>query len=146
MLPHLGAGAGQGIEDAEMLGRLLSHPETAPDNVEVSSALSCRKLPLEGLIFSFSKCSLYTMKCVVREHKVYGRAAYALGRFTTGVEKVAQRVQDARKISVDCRISCGTLTWTAISCEHAAFFTSAESLPLPHNHQCLQNRKLCRMS
>lgn len=35
MLPHLGAGAGQGIEDAEMLARLLSHPETKADNVAV---------------------------------------------------------------------------------------------------------------
>ncbi|KAH9858330.1 FAD/NAD-P-binding domain-containing protein [Lenzites betulinus] len=34
MLPHLGAGAGQGIEDAYLLSRLLSHPETNVDNIE----------------------------------------------------------------------------------------------------------------
>ncbi|EKM61811.1 uncharacterized protein PHACADRAFT_248683 [Phanerochaete carnosa HHB-10118-sp] len=34
MLPHLGSGAGQGIEDAYVLGKLLSHPQTTPGNVE----------------------------------------------------------------------------------------------------------------
>ncbi|RDX51872.1 FAD/NAD(P)-binding domain-containing protein [Lentinus brumalis] len=34
MLPHMGAGAGQGIEDAYFLSRLLSHPETNTDNIE----------------------------------------------------------------------------------------------------------------
>ncbi|OSD06217.1 FAD/NAD-P-binding domain-containing protein [Trametes coccinea BRFM310] len=34
MLPHLGAGAGQGIEDAYLLARLLSHPDTSIDNME----------------------------------------------------------------------------------------------------------------
>ena len=35
MLPHLGAGAGQGIEDAYLLGKLLGHPQTTLANVEV---------------------------------------------------------------------------------------------------------------
>ena len=35
MLPHMGAGAGQGIEDAYLLCKLLSHPETTTQNVEV---------------------------------------------------------------------------------------------------------------
>ncbi|KAH9920248.1 FAD/NAD-P-binding domain-containing protein [Epithele typhae] len=34
MLPHWGAGAGQGLEDAYLLVRLLSDPETDVDNVE----------------------------------------------------------------------------------------------------------------
>ncbi|PIL31454.1 hypothetical protein GSI_06155 [Ganoderma sinense ZZ0214-1] len=34
MLPHLGAGAGQGVEDAYVLARLLSHPETHLGNLE----------------------------------------------------------------------------------------------------------------
>ncbi|KAI0673672.1 FAD/NAD-P-binding domain-containing protein [Trametes maxima] len=34
MLPHLGAGAGQGLEDALMLVRLLSHPHTSLENIE----------------------------------------------------------------------------------------------------------------
>ncbi|KAI0673685.1 FAD/NAD-P-binding domain-containing protein [Trametes maxima] len=34
MLPHLGAGAGQGLEDAYVLARLLSHPDATLDNVE----------------------------------------------------------------------------------------------------------------
>ncbi|KAI0828968.1 FAD/NAD-P-binding domain-containing protein [Trametes gibbosa] len=34
MLPHMGAGAGQGLEDAFMLSRLLSHPETNAENIE----------------------------------------------------------------------------------------------------------------
>ena len=36
MLPHLGAGAGQGIEDVFLLTRLLSHPDTRIANVHVS--------------------------------------------------------------------------------------------------------------
>ena len=35
MLPHLGAGAGQGLEDALLLVRLLTRPETNLDNMEV---------------------------------------------------------------------------------------------------------------
>lgn len=38
MLPHLGAGAGQGIEDALALVRLLTHQETNAKNIEVSAA------------------------------------------------------------------------------------------------------------
>ncbi|KAJ3557014.1 hypothetical protein NM688_g1702 [Phlebia brevispora] len=34
MLPHLGAGAGQGIEDAWLLAKLLSHEQTTAENVE----------------------------------------------------------------------------------------------------------------
>ncbi|GJE87995.1 FAD-dependent oxidoreductase [Phanerochaete sordida] len=34
MLPHLYAGAGQGIEDGWLLAQLLSHPGTSPQNVE----------------------------------------------------------------------------------------------------------------
>ncbi|KAI0697527.1 FAD/NAD-P-binding domain-containing protein [Cytidiella melzeri] len=34
MVPHLGAGAGQGIEDAYLLSQLLSHPQTTIDNLE----------------------------------------------------------------------------------------------------------------
>ena len=37
MLPHMYAGAGQGIEDAYLLGRLLSHRQAKPENVEVSA-------------------------------------------------------------------------------------------------------------
>jgi salicylate hydroxylase len=36
MLPHLGTGAGMGIEDAYVLSQLLSHPKTNISNVEVS--------------------------------------------------------------------------------------------------------------
>lgn len=36
MAPHLGAGAGQGIEDAYLLAQLLSDPRTTKVNVEVS--------------------------------------------------------------------------------------------------------------
>lgn len=35
MLPHLGAGASQGLEDAYVLVRLLSQPEANASNVEV---------------------------------------------------------------------------------------------------------------
>ena len=35
MPPHLGAGAGQAIEDAFAMGWLLAHPNVTRDNVEV---------------------------------------------------------------------------------------------------------------
>ncbi len=38
MLPHLGAGAGQGIEDALLLTRLLGHPDTCIANMQVRRA------------------------------------------------------------------------------------------------------------
>lgn len=44
MLPHLGAGAGQSLEDAYVLAKLLGHPETNLENVEVCVphvSLSC---------------------------------------------------------------------------------------------------------
>jgi len=34
MLPHLGAGAGQGLEDAFVLAKLIGHPQTNKSNVE----------------------------------------------------------------------------------------------------------------
>lgn len=34
MLPHLGAGAGQAIEDALLLTQLLTHPSTNMSNAE----------------------------------------------------------------------------------------------------------------
>lgn len=35
MLPHHGAGAGQALEDALMLARLLGHPQANKSNIEV---------------------------------------------------------------------------------------------------------------
>lgn len=41
MFPHLGAGAGQGVEDAYLLAQLLSHSQTTVNNVEVRSHFCC---------------------------------------------------------------------------------------------------------
>lgn len=41
MLPHLGAGVGQGFEDVVVLTELLTHPETNLSNLEVCSANHC---------------------------------------------------------------------------------------------------------
>ena len=35
MLPYLGSGAGQALEDALVIVRLLAHPQTNAENVEV---------------------------------------------------------------------------------------------------------------
>lgn len=35
MLPHIGAGAAQGLEDAYLLAHLLSNPQTTSKNVDV---------------------------------------------------------------------------------------------------------------
>ena len=39
-LPHLGAGAGCGIEDAYILAQLLAHSQTNAANVEVTTLFS----------------------------------------------------------------------------------------------------------
>jgi len=39
MLPHLGAGVGQGFEDVLVLCRLLSDPETNASNIAVACIL-----------------------------------------------------------------------------------------------------------
>lgn len=39
MVPHLGAGAGQALEDAYLLAKLLGHPQTNAKNVPVSAML-----------------------------------------------------------------------------------------------------------
>lgn len=36
MQTHLGAGAGQGLEDVYLLAQLLNHPQTSLANIEVS--------------------------------------------------------------------------------------------------------------
>jgi salicylate hydroxylase len=40
MLPHLGAGAGQGLEDALILVKLLSHPKTTSASLEAGLTTS----------------------------------------------------------------------------------------------------------
>lgn len=48
-LPHLGSGAGCGIEDAYVLARLLAHPQTNTENVEVIKVASLDERVLNGL-------------------------------------------------------------------------------------------------
>ena len=49
MLPHMGAGAGQGLEDAYLLCRLLSHPKTTTANLDVRSSVVRRPQALTPL-------------------------------------------------------------------------------------------------
>lgn len=39
MFTHLGAGAGQGLEDGLLLARLLTHPQSKASNLEVCHTL-----------------------------------------------------------------------------------------------------------
>jgi 2-polyprenyl-6-methoxyphenol hydroxylase-like FAD-dependent oxidoreductase len=53
MTPHLGSGAGQGIEDAYLLSQLLSHPQTTKENIqacnsEVSTCLTLKRISTAG--------------------------------------------------------------------------------------------------
>ncbi|KLO12589.1 FAD/NAD(P)-binding domain-containing protein [Schizopora paradoxa] len=55
MLPHLGAGAGQGLEDAFVLVKLLSHSETTSANVEsVLQAYSMVRRPRGNFVLEAS--------------------------------------------------------------------------------------------
>ncbi|VDB92182.1 unnamed protein product [Peniophora sp. CBMAI 1063] len=56
MLPHLGAGAGAGIEDAFVLARLLAHPQTKRRNLnEVLRAYDSVRVPRGAYIANASK-------------------------------------------------------------------------------------------
>ncbi|RPD65133.1 FAD/NAD(P)-binding domain-containing protein [Lentinus tigrinus ALCF2SS1-6] len=56
MLPHMGAGAGQGIEDAYMLSRLLGHPETNTQNIEaILEAYSRVRQPRAQMVWEGSR-------------------------------------------------------------------------------------------
>ncbi len=76
MLPHLGAGAGQCIEDGYLLANLLSLPEVTIDNVEVTVLLAC--ICYDGSLNIFYACRQFsksTMKCADPERPVSGREA-----------------------------------------------------------------------
>jgi len=49
MLPHLGAGAEQGLEDVYTLCRLLSHPTTTKSNLDVLyiTTIASNTLPID---------------------------------------------------------------------------------------------------
>ncbi|OCH96428.1 FAD/NAD(P)-binding domain-containing protein [Obba rivulosa] len=56
MLPHLGAGAGQGLEDAWALARLLSHPQTNASNIEsVLESYNRIRLPRSQMVWKGSE-------------------------------------------------------------------------------------------
>ncbi|OCH96306.1 FAD/NAD(P)-binding domain-containing protein [Obba rivulosa] len=58
MLPHLGSGAGQGLEDAWALARLLSHPQTNASNIEpVLEAYNRIRLPRSQMVWKASEAA-----------------------------------------------------------------------------------------
>ncbi|KAH9897855.1 FAD/NAD-P-binding domain-containing protein [Cubamyces lactineus] len=80
MLPHLGAGAGQGIEDAFVLARLLSHPSTTAENVEIAlKAYSDVRRPRAQSVWD---ASLHTG----RNYDFHGQPEYSLGSLRTSLQ------------------------------------------------------------
>lgn len=59
MLPHLGAGAGTGIEDVLLLVRLLTRPETQ------SSNLTVRRPPLRSPYVQVRPCAKFISRVFV---------------------------------------------------------------------------------
>ncbi|KAI0756243.1 FAD/NAD(P)-binding domain-containing protein [Daedaleopsis nitida] len=56
MLPHMGSGAGQGVEDAYVLARLLGHPDTNIHNLEaVLGAYSTIRQPRAQMVWEGSR-------------------------------------------------------------------------------------------
>ncbi|VDB92178.1 unnamed protein product [Peniophora sp. CBMAI 1063] len=56
MLPHLGAGAGVGIEDAFVLARLLAHPQTKRENIgDILRAYETVRLPRGAYVANASR-------------------------------------------------------------------------------------------
>lgn len=91
MLPHLGAGAGQCIEDGYLLANLLSLPEVTTDNVEVtiSSACTCYDKSLK-ILYACRQCSKSTMKCAAPERPVSGRVASDKARIMNVAARAAR--------------------------------------------------------
>ncbi|KAI0255796.1 hypothetical protein BJV78DRAFT_1368771 [Lactifluus subvellereus] len=85
MLPFLGAGAGQGIEDAYVLASLLGHPQTKARNLEVrpvsagSEVCTCTNVILLLFFFFFAKAILqaYDRVRVPRANFVAARSKLA---------------------------------------------------------------------
>lgn len=103
MLPHLGAGAGQAIEDAYLLAKLLSHPQLTNQNVEVGAPFVSIRIKFD--VFCFFLCRLllrwcfkYTMRFVVLVPRVFGRAASALAISMRDMVSAGPRLKGCVKI------------------------------------------------
>ncbi|KAI0749249.1 FAD/NAD(P)-binding domain-containing protein [Daedaleopsis nitida] len=82
MLPHLGAGAGQGLEDAYVLARLLSHPDTHAGNVEaVLAAYSTIRQPRAQMVWEQTRL----MGRVYDFHGPSGTTAEGIRKDVTGM-------------------------------------------------------------
>lgn len=57
MLPHLGAGVGQGIEDTWVLTQLLTRPETNLSNLEVRRHSTISDVDISSLSFDIMMLS-----------------------------------------------------------------------------------------
>ena len=76
MLPHLGAGAGQGLEDAYLLCKLLSHRQTTLQNVEVRF-LNLPVLNFKDLILQQAVLRAYDEVRRPRAQRVWEGSVYA---------------------------------------------------------------------
>ncbi|KAI9067863.1 FAD/NAD-P-binding domain-containing protein [Trametes sanguinea] len=88
MLPHLGAGAGQGIEDAYFLARLLSHAETTADNLEAS-----RPISLTILHLVYSQLRHPRAQMVWERSRLTGRIYEGLGPHGQDWDRVGEDLQ-----------------------------------------------------
>jgi len=58
MLPHLGAGVGQGLEDVHLLSKLLTHPKTKRDNLhEILRSHDRVRVPRANSVLRASTCA-----------------------------------------------------------------------------------------
>ena len=81
----MGAGAGQGIEDAYVLSRLLSHAETNIGNIEVCEGVrTYRYVPLTIVIRPFCK---NIRAFVSRERRWSGKRVAGLVGCTTTMDR-----------------------------------------------------------
>lgn len=88
MMPHLGAGAGQGLEDALLLARLLSNPSVRKDTVKVSQWHVSNLTTSHNLYRPSCK---HTLKCDVQGHRQSGSSATARDAYMNTMERTNLR-------------------------------------------------------
>lgn len=110
MPPHLGAGAGQAIEDARTIGRLLAHPGVRRENVEVcmhqflltlyyiSGVDTFRVVP-----YMIRQSSPPTLRCARRVPMMFLQEVTVLAKFMSFA--VHMRMREAKALRKTLRVT-----------------------------------------
>ena len=125
MTPHMGAGAGQGIEDVYLLSQLLTHTQTTQDNIPVRVNYF-----LQPSVHSHRQrrvFSMFTAQFDVRVPRVSGMQVFERLTYTKGTARMEAPTKAGYKTSQTCGLLYGTtmqktnLTAPSKYCKNRAF-------------------------